>query len=82
MINLDSLKRIKDRYQEIQVLMSRSEVATDVARMTTLGREHVELKEVVEAIVHYEELLAEEHDLDEIISSAPGISRNSRPTWL
>ena len=69
MINLDSLKRIKDRYQEIQALMSRSEVATDVARMTALGREHVELKEVVEAIVHYEEMLAEEHDLDEIIAS-------------
>ncbi|MDX1430551.1 MAG: peptide chain release factor 1, partial [Rhodothermales bacterium] len=67
MINLDSLKRIKERYREIQELMASPDVATDRARMVKLGREHAELEAVVGAIDAYESLLAEKRDIESIL---------------
>ena len=39
MINLAALQRIKQRFAEIQELMSQPEVATKPSRMAELGRE-------------------------------------------
>ncbi|WP_457654122.1 peptide chain release factor 1 [Rhodocaloribacter sp.] len=69
MIDLEKLKNIKERFEEVTGLMSRPEVATDRARMAELGREHAALKEVVRAIDRYRHLLAEREDLREMAAS-------------
>ncbi len=69
MINIQSLKRIKERFREIQTLMAQPEVATDKKRMAELGREHVELEDVVRSIEHYESLVDEKRELKEIITA-------------
>ncbi|QXD14480.1 peptide chain release factor 1 [Rhodocaloribacter litoris] len=69
MIDLDKLERIKARWHEVTALMAQPEVATDPARMAALGREHVELREVVEAIERYEALLRERDDLRGLIEA-------------
>lgn len=63
MVNHETLQEIKNRFDEITHLMSQPEVATDSARMRQLGREHVELKEVVRSIEAYEALLQEANGL-------------------
>jgi peptide chain release factor 1 len=69
MIDLEKLKNIKERFEEVTELMSRPEVATDRARMAELGREHAALKEVVRAIDRYRNLLAEREDLREMATA-------------
>lgn len=69
MINLAALQRIKQRFAEIQELMSQPEVATKPSRMAELGREHVELKEIVEEIDRYESLVRERDQLEEMIET-------------
>ncbi len=69
MLNIQSLQRIKARFREIQTLMAQPKVATDKKRMAELGREHVELEDVVRAIEKYELLVAEKSDLKEIIAA-------------
>jgi len=68
MINLETLQSIKQRDVELTALMSRPEVATDPDRMADLGREHTQLKGVVEAIDHYERMLEERDGLREMIN--------------
>ena len=70
MIKLDALKEIKKRFADITSLMAQPEVATDAARMAELGREHVELKDVVASIEEYEHALSEYNDLRELSRSA------------
>ena len=65
MIKIESLQSIKDRYDEITRLMADPKVATDIAQVTQLGREHGELKDVVGSIKHYEEAL---NSVDELRS--------------
>lgn len=69
MINIDSLQDIRRRFEEITTLMSQPEVATDIKRMAELGREHVELKEVVAGIKEYEDALSELEDLKEMLEA-------------
>ncbi len=66
MINLEVLQGIKQRYREINDLMTRPEVATNARRMAELGREHVAMKGVVAAIDRYEKLLQEYRDLHDL----------------
>ena len=63
MIDLNILQGIRTRFQEVNQEMARPEVATDPTRMAELGREHVELQAVVQAINAYEGLLQEQEDL-------------------
>ena len=63
MIKIESLQSIKDRFEEITRLMADPAVATDIAQVTKLGREHGELKDVVSSIKQYEEALASVEDL-------------------
>ena len=67
MIKIESLQSIKDRFEEITRLMADPEVATDIARVTQLGREHGELKEVVGSIKHYEEAVEAAEELRVLI---------------
>ncbi|MEZ4699490.1 MAG: peptide chain release factor 1 [Rhodothermales bacterium] len=67
MINLESLQDIKRRFSEVTELMSLPDIATDVQRMAALGREHTELKDVVEAIASYEKTLGELDNLRELV---------------
>lgn len=69
MINSDTLSAIKKRFAEIQRQMSQPEIATDPARMATLGREHVSLRQLVGVIEEYEKLVAEQRDLRQLIAA-------------
>ena len=63
MIRLETLQEIKDRFEEIDLLMSREEVATDPHRLRELGRERTTLEGVVQAIRAYERTISEQDDL-------------------
>ncbi len=67
MIKLDTLAEIRERYAEINDLMSQPEVATDPHKMKELGREHTSLKEVVTTIERYERLLRERDQLRQMV---------------
>ncbi len=67
MIKVESLQAIKDRYAEITKMMSDPEIATDISRMARLGREHVELKEVVESVKAYEGVVEELEELRTLV---------------
>ena len=66
-MNTDALQEIKRRYQEVNALMAQPDVATDVQRMTELGREHSELSDVVRIIERYERAQQEMNDLREMV---------------
>ena len=68
-IKLSTLQTIKERYAEVQSLMSQPEVATDPNQMMELGREHSELKEVVATIEVYEKLLKDRDDLASMVDA-------------
>jgi peptide chain release factor 1 len=72
MITPDTLKTIRDRYTEVEGLMSQPEVATDSARLAALGREHAALREVVATIERYDALRQERDDLREMVRSESG----------
>ncbi len=63
MINLDTLREIRERFSEVTHLMSQPEIATHPQRMAELGREHSELSSVMGYIDRYERLLKEQEDL-------------------
>lgn len=67
MINLDTLKEIKQRYDEINRLMAQPEVATDPQRLAEYGREHGALQSIVRLIERYEALQRESNDLRQLI---------------
>ena len=72
MIELEKLEKIKDRYAEVEQLMADPEVATDARRMQELGKEHGELRAVVQAIERYEAMLQERKDLKSLVRSESG----------
>lgn len=67
MLNLEKLQDIKQRFTEVNGLMSKPEVATDPKRIAELGREHRELSGVVKLIKQYEDLIQERTDLQEMV---------------
>jgi peptide chain release factor 1 len=72
MIELEKLEKIKNRHAEVEQLMADPEVATDAQRMQELGKEHGELREIVEAIDRYESMLQERDDLKDLVRSEDG----------
>lgn len=67
MLNRESLQDIKHRLDEINHLMAQPEVATDPKRLADLGREHNQLRPVVEAVKAYEAALDEQEELQGLI---------------
>ena len=67
MIQLDRLQEIKQRFAEVTHLMAQPEIATDPVQMKQLGREHVELKDVVAGIERYEAMLKERDGLRSLV---------------
>ena len=67
MIDLKKRKEIKERFQSLTDLIADPETAADPKRMATLGPEHRELSEVVEAIQKYETTLSEVEEMQELI---------------
>lgn len=57
------LDAILERHREVTRLMADPDIAVDMVRMKELGREHTGLREVVEAISTYREMLSERADL-------------------
>ena len=67
MIKLETLADIKERFAEINQLMSQPEIATDPQKMKEFGREHTALKDVVKSIERYERLIHEREQLREMV---------------
>ncbi|MEX0601209.1 MAG: PCRF domain-containing protein, partial [Rhodothermales bacterium] len=67
MINLDTLKEIRDRFEEINRLMARPDVATAPQQYKELSVERNQLEDVVAAIERYERLIQERGDLQEML---------------
>src|SRR5690606_24167607 len=72
MIEPRVLDEILDRYDEVNALLSRPEVATDPERLAVLGRERAELETVVGAVERYRALLKERGDLRALVRSEEG----------
>ncbi|WP_022835346.1 peptide chain release factor 1 [Salisaeta longa] len=72
MIELEKLEKIKHRFEEIEQMMADPAIATDAQRMSELGQEHGELRDVVAAIERYENLLQERADLREMVEDESG----------
>ena len=72
MIELEKLEKIKNRFEEVEQMMADPEVATDSKRMQELGKEHGELREVVDTIRTYENMLQERDDLEEMVETESG----------
>ena len=67
MIDSDKLKEIKDRFHSLNELLADPAIASDPKRMASLGPEHRELSEVVEAIELYESVLEQSLEMQELI---------------
>jgi peptide chain release factor 1 len=72
MIDPRVLDEILDRYNEVNALLSRPEVATDPERLAALGRERAELDAVVGAVERYRALLKERDELRALVRSEEG----------
>jgi len=69
MIDFEKRKEIKERFQSLTNLIADPETAADPKQMATLGPEHRELSEVVQAIRKYESTLSEVEEMRKLISS-------------
>ena len=69
MIKQETLAEIKQRFAEVNDLMSRPEVATDPVQMRDLNRERGRLQQLVEVIDRYESAVGERSDLKEMIQA-------------
>jgi len=69
MINVEKFIEIKDRFRVVSDLISDPDTASDPNLMGTLGPEHRELSESVNAIDRYESLLSEMEELQDLIST-------------
>ncbi len=69
MIDLEKLNEVKERFHELNELMSDPATAMDSSRMAALGPEHRELSEVIGAINLYESALSEAKEMQEMIRS-------------
>ena len=67
MIDLEKLKEVKERFHQLNELISDPATAANPERMATLGPEHRELSEVVSAIESYETALKESEEMEELI---------------
>ncbi len=69
MIDLSALEAIKAKFEDLNSQMAIPEVATDVKKMTELGREYSNLRPIVAVIKKYKSALSEMEDLEEMISA-------------
>ena len=63
---LERLKRVEERYNEINDLMQSSDVITDIKKMTELSKEQRGLEETVNVYTEYKEIAASIEDLKEM----------------
>lgn len=69
MIKQETLAEIKQRFAEVNDLMSQPEVATDPVQMRDLNRERGRLQQLVHVINRYESAVGERADLKEMIQA-------------
>ncbi|MGB9724249.1 MAG: peptide chain release factor 1 [Chloroflexia bacterium] len=65
----ESLDRVVERYEELQRLLARPEVATDPRRLQEYGRELAELEELVSTYRAYREVERQYREAEEILGS-------------
>ena len=66
----DKLDPVLDRYEEIEVAMSRPDVATDFEQVQALAKERASLEELVEISHHHQKLANEQKDLDKLVQES------------
>jgi len=66
---LERLKKIKNRYDQVNELLSDSGVISEMEKMINLSRERSELEEIVTALESYEKILNDIEGNKEIINS-------------
>lgn len=67
MIDLEKLQDLKERFRELNEVIADPATAADSNQMATLGPEHRELSEAVNAIEHYEAALTEMGEMQTLI---------------
>ena len=67
MVSEDLLDHIVERFEEVNQLMARQEVATDPGRMTELSQERSRLKKIVDAIEEYRSVREDLEGVREIV---------------
>jgi peptide chain release factor 1 len=65
---LDKLEGVKDRFQEVNQLISQPEIITDMKRYVQLNKEYKELEPVVRAYEEYKNILSNISSAKEILS--------------
>ena len=65
----EPLEDIEKRYEEIETMMMKPEVSTDVETMTKLAKERASLQETVTAYRRYKKLLSDIQDLKDMLKS-------------
>lgn len=80
MISDKVIQGILDRYAEVNRMMATAEVATDVRKMTELGREHSTLRGIVDSVDTYRKLVSERDGLQEMLEAEddPDLVRMAR----
>lgn len=68
----NTLRDIRDRFVEVETLMAQPDIATDPVQLATLGREHAELRSIVEVIDQYSAAQKELEDLKRLIQTEKG----------
>ncbi|MDO8549317.1 MAG: PCRF domain-containing protein, partial [Ignavibacteria bacterium] len=66
---LERLKKIRNRYDQVNELLSDSAVISEMEKMINLSRERSELEEIVTASENYEKILNDIEGNKEIINS-------------
>jgi len=67
MLDLEKLNEVKERFSEVNLLISDPAIASDPHQMATLGPEHRELSEVVVAVDQYQDLLRDTEEMKALI---------------
>ncbi len=66
---LERLKKIKNRYNQVNELLSDSGIMSDMEKMINLSRERSELVEIINAHENYEKIINDISGNKEIIES-------------
>ncbi len=67
---LERLKRVEERYNEINDLMQSSDVITDIKKMTELSKEQSSLRETYEEYQNYKKVINDIKDAEELLNDS------------
>ena len=66
---IDKLEGIKERFQEVELLLTQPEVMTDIKQHTALNREYKDLSKVVQVYEQHQKVLADTESAKEVLNT-------------